>query len=35
MSNILKEMASAFQLTSLPQLTELILSCYNIPTCGP
>lgn len=31
MSNILKEMASAFQLASLHQLTELILSCYHIP----
>ncbi|EML0424286.1 DUF2787 family protein [Vibrio parahaemolyticus] len=31
MSNTLKEMASAFQLASLHQLTELILSCYNIP----
>lgn len=31
MSNILKEMASTFQLASLHQLTELILSCYQIP----
>ncbi|MHA7228433.1 DUF2787 family protein [Vibrio campbellii] len=31
MSNILKEMASAFQLASLHQLTELILSSYPIP----
>ncbi|MGR5194923.1 DUF2787 family protein [Vibrio rotiferianus] len=31
MSSILKEMASAFQLASFHQLTELILSCYNIP----
>ncbi|ENN2392228.1 DUF2787 family protein [Vibrio alginolyticus] len=31
MSNTLKEMASAFQLASIHQLTELILSCYNIP----
>ncbi|WP_154203340.1 DUF2787 family protein [Vibrio harveyi] len=31
MSNVLKEIASAFQLASLHQLTELILSCYHIP----
>ncbi|WP_254868972.1 DUF2787 family protein [Vibrio hepatarius] len=31
MSNVSKEMASAFQLASLHQLTEFILSCYHIP----
>jgi len=31
MSNVLKEIASAFQLASLHQLTEFILSCYQIP----